>query len=146
MPTSGNVATSYQRSYPQTSKAVGTARADVVAFAAGCGFADQELADIEVAVGEGLANAFEHGHRDNGGFEVSVRYEAGTLAIEIKDGGRGFDPGCFSQARPPVEALRGFGMFIMRELMDEIDYTERGTRLRLLKRHAGGRRPQSSAT
>jgi anti-sigma regulatory factor (Ser/Thr protein kinase) len=30
--------------------------------------------------------------------------------------------------------LRGFGTFIMRELMDDVCYTESGTRLRLRKR------------
>jgi len=133
--TSRNAKASYRRSYPQTRNAVGLARRDVVEVAKACGFAGQSLADIEAAVGEGLANAVEHGHRGDGGFEVSVRRDEDALVVEIKDSGRGFDYGTVcSRARPPVEALRGFGTFIMHELMDEIHYTEFGTRLRLLKR------------
>jgi anti-sigma regulatory factor (Ser/Thr protein kinase) len=133
--TSRSAQASYRRSYPQTSKAVGLARRDVIDVAKACGFSGQALADIEVAVGEGLANAVEHGRRGDGGFEVWVRCDEFALVIEIKDSGRGFDHGSVcSRTRPPVEALRGFGTFIMRELMDEIHYTEFGTRLRLLKR------------
>lgn len=121
--------------YPQSSRAVGQARRDVVAFARNCGFSGQPLADIEVCVGEGLANAVEHGYRDEGVLEVSVRRNIQELIVEIKDNGSGFDAGLArSHARPPAEALRGFGTFIMRELMDDVRYTESGTRLRLLKR------------
>jgi anti-sigma regulatory factor (Ser/Thr protein kinase) len=132
---SGHVTTSYRRRYPQSSRAVGQARRDIVEFARGCGFLGQSLDDIEVAVGEGLANAVEHAHRSDGGFEVAVVRDAESLIVEIKDGGRGFDHGrAAPPARPPVEALRGFGMFIMRELMDDVRYSERGTRLQLVKR------------
>jgi anti-sigma regulatory factor (Ser/Thr protein kinase) len=107
----------------------------VVEFARRCGFVDQLLDDIEAAVGEGLANAVEHGHRDDGGFEVSARRDGEVLVVEIKDSGRGFDHATVcAGAPPPVEALRGFGTFIMRELMDDVGYTEFGTRLRLIKR------------
>jgi anti-sigma regulatory factor (Ser/Thr protein kinase) len=132
--TSRDVETSYRRTYPQSSKAVGQARREVVAFARTCGFSGQSLADIEVCVGEGLANAVEHGHRGESGFEVSVRRSARELIVEIKDNGRGFDHGTARSHRPPVESLRGFGTFIMRELMDDVCYSEFGTRLRLLKR------------
>lgn len=139
MTNSGHVATSYRRRYPQSSKAVGLARREVVEFARGCGFLGQSLDDIEVAVGEGLANAVEHAHRGDAGFEVAVLRDADALIVEIKDSGRGFDHGRVAlPARPPVEALRGFGMFIMRELMDDVRYSEFGTRLRLVKRLPAG--------
>jgi anti-sigma regulatory factor (Ser/Thr protein kinase) len=139
--TSQDVEASYRRRYPQSSKAVGQARRDVVEFARTCGFSGQPLADIEVCVGEGLANAVEHGHRDEGGFEVSVRRGARELVVEIKDDGQGFDAATMRlDAGPPIEALRGFGTFIMRELMDDVRYTEYGTRLRLLKRLPQGER------
>jgi anti-sigma regulatory factor (Ser/Thr protein kinase) len=132
---SQHVAASYRRRYPHSSKAVGHARRDIVEFAKGCGFSGQALDDIEVAVGEGLANAVEHAQRDDRGLEVSVQRDARALIVEIKDSGRGFDHGgVCARSRPPAEALRGFGTFIMRELMDEIRYSELGTRLRLLKK------------
>ncbi len=114
---------------------MGQARRDVVEFARACGFRGQSLDDIEAAVGEGLANAVEHGHRDQGVFEVWVQRRAHELIVEIKDSGGGFDHGkVCAHAGPPVEALRGFGTFIMREVMDDVHYSEFGTRLRLIKR------------
>jgi anti-sigma regulatory factor (Ser/Thr protein kinase) len=93
------------------------------------------LDDIELAVGEALANAVEHGRQDEAGFiEVILRRDMHSLVIEIKDNGRGFDHGSSVHRRPSAGALRGFGTFIMREFMDEIEYSERGTRLRLTKR------------
>jgi serine/threonine-protein kinase RsbW len=135
---SGNAKTSCRKSYPPSGQSVRRARRDVVEFAASCGFSGQALDDIEVAVGEGLANAVEHGVRGDGGFVVMVRVENGSLVIEIKDDGRGFDHGkVCAAAHPPVEALRGFGTFIMRELMDAVQYSEAGTRLELRKRLIG---------
>jgi len=133
--TSGRLNRSYRKSYPQSSKAVGRARRDVVAFARACGFRGQSLDDIEVAVGEGLANAVEHGHREEGVFEVTVSRNTEALTVEIKDNGGGFDHGTVcAHAGPPTEALRGFGTFIMREVMDDVKYSELGTRLKLIKR------------
>ncbi len=130
-----NGVAAYRRTYPQTPQAVGRARRDVVEFAKACGFLGQSLSDIEVAVGEGMANAVEHGQRTNGGFDVAVRRDPVALIVEIKDSGTGFDYGAVGlRGRPPSEALRGFGTFIMCELMDEVGYSESGTRLRLVKR------------
>jgi anti-sigma regulatory factor (Ser/Thr protein kinase) len=144
--TSGHVKASYSKAYAQSSKTVGRARRDVVDFARHCGFRGQALDDIEVAVGEGLANAVEHGHREEGLFEVSAYRSADALIVEIKDNGRGFDHGMVcSHAGPPVEALRGFGTFIMREVMDDVYYSELGTRLRLIKRLPAAKVSERSA-
>jgi serine/threonine-protein kinase RsbW len=107
-----------------------------VRFAADCGFDGQALHDIECAVGEALANATEHGHREGAaGFEVVVRLSDGALIVEIQDSGAGFDrPEAHQAARPLSSAPRGFGIFLMRELMDEITYSEGGTRVRMIKR------------
>ncbi len=130
-----SVVGSFSQSYPQLRCSVSEARRAVTAFARECGFRGQELDDIELAVGEALANAFEHGHREAGSFEVAVRRDAYALTVEVKDDGQGFASSAGSgAARPPAEALRGFGTFIMREVMDEVEYLERGTRVRLRKR------------
>ncbi len=138
-----NVLGSFRQRYPQTRKAVGDARRTVVAFAQSCGFGGQDLEDIEVAVGEALANAFEHGHCESDSFEVWAKRDAGALSVEVKDFGRGFDHGDpRSRERPAPESVRGFGTFIMRDLMDSVEYSEHGTRVRLTKRLSA---PQSQA-
>jgi anti-sigma regulatory factor (Ser/Thr protein kinase) len=98
-------------------------------------FSPQHVADIECAVGEALANAAEHGHRDGATFAVRAFVEGEELVIEIHDDGPGFsysnDP---AGSAPPSGSPRGFGIFIMRSLVDEIAYSDRGRRVRLKKR------------
>ncbi len=135
MTTSGDLGTSYRRTYAHSTKSVGPARREVVEFARAVGFCEQGLDDIEVAVGEALANAVEHGRQaDRGVLEVSAHRNEHSLVVEIKDDGKGFDhSGQCHPVRPPAESLRGFGSFIMGELMDEMVYSDGGTRLRLVK-------------
>jgi len=108
----------------------------VIDFAASCGFENGLLDDVESAVGEALANAVEHGKCEGAdGFEVWATFESDQLVIEIKDYGAGFDcERALEKANPDSCGNRGFGIFLMRELMDEVAYSERGSRIQLVKR------------
>ncbi len=124
----------FKARYRSERSSVGIARRAVSDFARVCGFDRVALSDIECAVGEALANAVEHGHRDEGWFRVICEFDAETLITEVKDLGSGFD---FQQ---PVVAdaaelrLRGFGRTIMGACMDGVHYADGGTRVRLVKR------------
>jgi anti-sigma regulatory factor (Ser/Thr protein kinase) len=110
------------------------ARLALTAFAASCGFRNGALADVESAVGEALANAAEHGNRESG-FDVYATFDDECLIIEVKDHGGGFD--CDKALeRTTIDAggTRGFGIFLMQQLMDEIAYSDRGSRIQLVKR------------
>jgi anti-sigma regulatory factor (Ser/Thr protein kinase) len=112
-------------------------------FAATCGFSEAQIADVVFAVGEAVANAVEHG-RAPGVFAVACRFSGGALTVEITDGGRGFAQWHEVQAArrgfrpeaPPAgtPALRGYGIRIMYEMMDEVSYHDGGRRVRLVKR------------
>lgn len=60
------------------------------------------------------------------------------------DNGVGFAPACRHE-RPAMFALRGYGMSIMRALMDGVEYSEGGTRIRLVKKLDVSFAAQSSA-
>ncbi len=121
--------------FPQTGAAAREARRAIVELAMAHGFRGQLLDDIEIAVGEALANAIEHGCGKRGSFEIAVSCDVAGMTVEISDSGLGFDHQSERpHLRPPVESARGYGTFLMRELMDEVEYTRRGTHLRLLKR------------
>jgi serine/threonine-protein kinase RsbW len=125
---------SYRASLPRGLGAVRHARRAVIDFAAQCGFDDGILDDVESAVGEALANAAEHGDAA-GGLDVSATFENSQLVIVVKDHGRGFDCGAALHGPPPdADGNRGFGIFLMRTLMDEVAYSDRGSCIQLVKK------------
>lgn len=123
----------YSARYGSDAASATLARHAVVDFARVSGFCVRDLADIECGVGEALGNAVEHGHRPSGLLRVRCRFKGDTLTIDVQDRGRGFDP----TAVPLPQAdysTRGFGIFIMRSLMDSIEFSPDGRRIRLVKR------------
>ncbi len=124
----------YHAQFPSACESVGTARRAVAAFARQW-FSGDDLSDIESAVGEALANCAEHGYVNGTSIDVRCRFDGRELSIEIKDAGKGFDRWDASDyIKPLSSAPRGYGTYIMRRLMDEIEYSERGTRVRLVKK------------
>ena len=107
------------------------------------GLVEDDVAKLELAVDEAVANVIEHAHGHDSNKEVTVRatFDAATLRIEVVDEGEGFDP--TTVPTTPVEQMvhdrrtGGLGLRVMRSLMDEVSYEiipgERN-RLRLLKR------------
>ncbi len=80
--------------------------------------------EILLAVGEVAANAYRHGRRSEGRSEVRVRcaFEQSTVVITIADDGPGFDAALMDSADLPDRfASGGRGLFLIRELMDEVD-------------------------
>ncbi len=133
----------YHARFPSAYASVGKARRAVIAFAREW-FSGDDLSDIESAVGEALANCAEHGHVSGTHIEVRCRCDGRDLTVEIADAGKGFERWNTCEfCKPHAAAPRGYGTFIMRRLMDEIEYTERGTRVRLLKRRSAAERERS---
>ncbi len=113
------------------------------------GFDEDEAAKIEMAVDEACSNVVKHAyspdkkwcwqHRDPE-IRLDVRTEGGRLVIEINDHGQRFD---FANYRPVdiEDRLRemkrnGYGIFIMRNFMDEVQYNsndQTGNTLRMVK-------------
>jgi Histidine kinase-like ATPase domain len=73
----------------------------------------------------------EHG----GGEALSVEswIENGHLVAEIRHDGRGFNPPVKIGA-PSQGAPRGYGLFIMHEVLDGVEFLEGGLGLRLVMR------------
>jgi anti-sigma regulatory factor (Ser/Thr protein kinase) len=96
-------------------------------------FSDPGLTEIELAVGEALANSAEHG----GAGEIRVRcwFTEASLVVEIEDDGEGFNEvTILDRPRHPQDpAPRGYGLMIMRHSMDRVQFGDRGRRVRLTK-------------
>lgn len=123
----------------------------LIAQSAVCvGYAHYDLDNnLKLALVEALTNAMEHGNRWEG--DRLVRLEADLtgdcLRVTIEDQGPGFDacalpdPTCGEQ----LFSERGRGVFLMRAIMDEVNYNPAGNRLTLVKRRPpAGPQPPSA--
>ncbi|MGH2821165.1 MAG: ATP-binding SpoIIE family protein phosphatase, partial [Actinomycetota bacterium] len=122
--------------------------AEVRAFVAG--FLVDVRAPVEasqeylLAVGEAAANAYRYGRKPEGRSEVRVRcrIERSSVVTSISDEGRGFDPEAVQrEGLPDRFASGGRGLFLMRQLTDDITYEvdEQGTTVTLRRRMFGPR-------
>jgi len=125
----------YRATFSSHLRNVARARCAISNFARLCGFSHEALYDIQLAAGEALSNAVEHGRGSrSSGFSVCCSFSDGELTIEIRDSGGGFAlDGIFDDV-PIEERTRGFGIFLMRRLMDGVDFERNGTCVRLIRR------------
>lgn len=83
---------------------------------------------ITLAVDEAVTNIIEHGYQSgiDGRIEIEVEADESQFKIVIRDAGRTFDP----EAVPEPDMTdhvaagrkRGLGIFLMRQIMDEVRY------------------------
>jgi serine/threonine-protein kinase RsbW len=129
----------YRAAYANQIHNVALARRGIAEFAARCGFSQEEISDIRLAAGEALSNAVEHG-RGRAGRKITVfcAFEGAELSIEIRDRGIGFAEPSDRSCVAPDDRGRGFGIFLMRRLMDEVSFAQNGTVVRLVRRRPYG--------
>ena len=67
---------------------------------------------------------------------MEVELSSQAVALHVHDEGEGFDDAGVPDPTLPenLEAPGGRGIFLIRELMDEVDYNERGNSVRLVLR------------
>jgi len=118
----------------------------IVQAAKDAGLANAETYAVELAVDEACCNIIDHayGGEGKGELECSVIVNEGELTVILRDKGQPFDPESISapELNVPLEQLkpRGVGLYLMRKLMDEIDYkfsTNSGNILTMIKRNKG---------
>jgi serine/threonine-protein kinase RsbW len=125
----------YRAAYTNDIRNVALARRGISAFAMECGFSVEEVSDIRLAAGEALSNAFEHASAHaRRKISVSCTFDGRQLTIEIRDRGPGFTQPLVQSTVIPDDRGRGFGIFLMRRLMDEVSFEHNGTVVRLVRR------------
>ena len=95
--------------------------------------------DIELALTEALANAVVHGAKNDPSkiieCDVACDEKQGILII-VRDPGTGFDP--TKIANPchgeNIYASHGRGIYLINQLMDEVQFHKNGTEIHMLKR------------
>lgn len=93
---------------------------------------------IETALREALANAVLHGCKADPAKQVrcEVRCEEdGSVRIIVRDPGEGFDPASVSNplSHENLHSDHGRGVYLIRQLMDEVEYTDGGREIRMKK-------------
>jgi serine/threonine-protein kinase RsbW len=114
---------------------VAKARQAVADFALDCGFPKEAVADIRLAAGEALSNAVEHVVRTRTRrITVNCTFDGSALTVAVHGGGPGFPAPSDQVSVEPDGRGRGFGIFLMRRLMDEVSFARNGAVVRLRRR------------
>jgi len=110
-------------------------------LAALVGFDDEATHYMTVALRESVVNAIKHGNQQDESKRVQVRFtlQDHALEVEVRDQGKGFDPGVVPDPLAPENLLKAYGrgIFFMRQFMDEVQHSfppRGGTVVRMLKR------------
>lgn len=104
----------------------------------------QQIHDLELVITEALTNVVEHAYegREDCQMEVSVTHQDDQFTIVISHDGADFNPD--AHADPVMKdylaqrRVGGLGLFLMKKLMDQVEYStdDTGKRvIKLMKRH-----------
>jgi serine/threonine-protein kinase RsbW len=123
--------------FPSTRQTITDAVKLILEIARRCGCESEQEADLEIALREALANAVIHGNQEDESKGVFVRCYGGPdkTLILVRDEGAGFEPAEIPDPRGSdrVQLDHGRGLFLMRELMDQVEYRRRGSEVLLFK-------------
>jgi serine/threonine-protein kinase RsbW len=108
--------------------------------------ADGNNFDIELALREALANAIVHGNQKDPHKRIYVKCRCaadGEVSITVEDEGRGFRSDAVPDPTLPENRLQthGRGIYLIRTLMDEVDFEQGGSVVHMRKRANAGSDP-----
>lgn len=128
---------------PATPSAIPIVTEGVIQFLQDTQWSQDELGWIELALREALANGIRHGCKGDPSKHVEclVRCESGDLTIVVRDEGQGFDVSTVPDPIEEANLLRtsGRGVFLIKQLMDEVAYANGGREVRMRLRSDRGR-------
>ena len=94
--------------------------------------------NLRTALAEALANAISYGNRHDRTklVRIEVACVPDAIRIEIADDGSGFDPSEIPDPTMPeyLEREGGRGLFVLRHLVDTVEFNEQGNRVCLVLR------------
>ena len=98
---------------------------------------ENDFFNIRLSIEEALINAIKHGNKNRSDLSVEIAVEAkdDALIVEIKDQGKGFDFEHLDDPTRPqnLEKLSGRGIFLIRTLMDTVEFFDGGRGIRMVK-------------
>ena len=111
--------------------------AEVLSFLKPLALDDGILFDIRLCLEEALINAIKYGNGLDGNLKVrtTVAYQKDRVQIIVEDQGPGFDPKTLKDCTQEGNLLRnrGRGVYLMHQLMDEVEYNDKGNQVLMVK-------------
>ena len=103
------------------------------------GFNEESVAEIALAVSEAVSNIVRHAYegRTDGRIEATLTVDETALTLRLRDYGRKFDPAAYQSPDLDTPTEGGYGIFLMRTVMDEVRYETshaEGTELVLVRK------------
>jgi serine/threonine-protein kinase RsbW len=102
------------------------------------GVVDPEQSNLFVALDEAFVNAVKHGNKFNAEKVVRITAEISPqeARFTIEDEGEGFDVNAIPDPLDPNNLFKcsGRGVLFIYNIMDEVEYNERGNRLTMVKK------------
>lgn len=96
--------------------------------------------NLRVALSEALANAIVYGNRLDPakGVDVQVCVDGPRVEVHVRDEGAGFDPDGVPDPTSPerLEQTAGRGLFLIRQLVDDVTFNDRGNSICMILRRA----------
>ncbi len=94
--------------------------------------------NLRTALAEALSNAIAYGNRYDSSKLVRVRVEVtpAVVRVHVVDDGDGFDPGAVADPTLPgnLEREDGRGLFVLRHLVDQVSFNDKGNAICLTLR------------
>ena len=124
-----------QLELPSTVDSLSKIEGFIERFCEQCKLSDDYYGNILIALTEGVNNAITHGNKFDPNKMVSLNMETTTKQVEftIKDEGGGFDYDNVPDPTLPenLVKLSGRGVFLMKNLADEVFFEENGSTVKL---------------
>jgi len=122
---------------PSDLRVIEAAVSHLVSRCRACSFEGPRLElNFRVGVTEALANAVLYGNQSDPRktVRVELRVDAEQVVVCVADEGKGFDPSSVPDPTRPenLQSPGGRGLFLIRKLMDEIEFNERGNAVRMV--------------
>ncbi len=100
-------------------------------------FKEDVYGNVMVAVTEAVNNSIVHGNKNETSKKVIIELEMKNpycLMVSVQDEGKGFDPNMLPDPTSPdnIENIGGRGVFLMRQLADEISFHDDGRRVEMI--------------
>jgi serine/threonine-protein kinase RsbW len=111
---------------------------EIVGFLREQGFAKGNEFAVEISLREALANAVLHGCKNDRSKKINCIVECGLnreVRIIVTDPGDGFDPESIADPlhTDNLHADHGRGVYLIRQLMDTVEYAQGGREVRMTK-------------